>query len=338
MATSSKNPLAVRWGIIGCGDVAEKKSGPALYTVPDSQLTAVMRRDVAQAEAYARRHGAPRWYGDSAGLLADSEVNAVYIASPHNLHLQHVRETVAAGKRIILCEKPVGINAAQAQACVDACRERDVSLTVAYYRRYWPVVQALRGLIAERAIGQVIAARVLLLDHFAGDPSRPWLSTKAAAGGGALANAGSHWVDLLRYLLGEVAEVSAMLQPSALGFDVEETADVRLLIGAGVVATFLSSWRPTVPVNELELIGTEGRVLAAPLSEGRLMLQRRGREPEEQHHPHSGVAHSALVAALVPRLLAGQPSPVPGEEAVAAWRVMEAAYLSSAEGRTVRLA
>ena len=337
MATNNEGRSQVRWGIIGCGDVAEKKSGPALYTTPNSQLTAVMRRDAAQAEAYARRHGVTRWYGDAASLLADGDVNAVYIASPHDCHLQHVRQTVAAGKQIILCEKPMGTSRAQAQACVDICWEQDASLTVAYYRRFWPVVQALRALLAEGAIGQIIAARILLLDHFAGDPARPWLTSKAASGGGALANAGSHWVDLLRYLLGEVVEVSAALRPAALGFDVEDTADVRLLTADGAVATLLSSWQPAISANELEVIGSEGRVTAAPLSEGRLLLQRRGRELEERRYPRSGPAHGELLAALIPCLLARQPSPVPGEEAVAAWRIMEAAYLSNTEGRRVKL-
>ena len=197
MSTDRDNAPVVRWGIIGCGDVAEKKSGPALYTVPGSRLVAVMRRDVAKAEDYARRHGATRWYGDVAGLLADPDVDAVYIASPHDCHLQHVRQAVAAGKKTILCEKPLGVSAREAQACVDTCRAADASLTVAYYRRYWPVVEEVRRLLGEGSIGRVIGARVLLLDHFAGDPARPWLTSKAGAGGGALANAGSHWVDLL---------------------------------------------------------------------------------------------------------------------------------------------
>ena len=281
---------------------------------------------------------APRGrYGDVAGLLADPDVDAVYIASPHDCHLQHVRQAVAAGKKAILCEKPLGVSLREAQACVDACRAADASLTVAYYRRYWPVVEELRRLLGEGSIGRVIGARVLLLDHFAGDPARPWLTSKAGAGGGALANAGSHWVDLLRYLLGEIVEVSAAVRPSVGGFDVEDTADVRLLTADGVVATLFSSWRSASAANELEVTGTEGRVVAAPLSAGRLVLHRRGREPEERHYPPAGVAHTELVAALVPSLLAGERSPLPGEEAVAVWRIMEAAYLSSTEGRLVRL-
>ena len=337
MLTDTDTAQVVRWGIIGCGDVAEKKSGPALYTVPGSRLTAVMRRDVAKAEDYARRHGALRWYGDVAGLLADPDVDAVYIASPHDRHLEHVRLAVAAGKKAILCEKPMGVSVSEAQACVDACRAAGASLTVAYYRRRWPIVQELRRLLEEGAIGEVIGARVLLLDYFAGDPTRPWLTSKAGAGGGALANAGSHWVDLLRYLLGEIVEVSATVPPSVGAFDVEDTADVRLLTAGGVVATLFSSWRSVSAANELELTGTEGRVVAGPLTAGRLVLHRPGRAPEERLYPPAGAAHTELIAALAPALLAGQSSPAPGEEAVAAWRIMEAAYRSGAEGCRVRL-
>jgi predicted dehydrogenase len=337
MPVENDTPPSLRWGIIGCGDVTERKSGPALYTVPGSRLVAVMRRDAARAADYARRHGAARWYSDVAGLLADPDVDAVYIASPHDRHLEHVRAAVAAGKQTILCEKPAGVSAAEALACVDACRAAGASLTVAYYRRFWPVVAELRRLLADHAIGEVIAGRVLLLDAFAGDPARPWLTSKAASGGGALANAGSHWVDLLRYLLGEVVEVSAAMR-IAPESDVEDTADVRLVTADGVVATLFSSWRSALPANELELIGTAGRIDVAPLSEGRLALHRSGREPEERRLPHDGAAHTGLVAALANARRAGVPSPLPGEEAVAAWRIMEAAYRSADEGRTIRLA
>jgi 1,5-anhydro-D-fructose reductase (1,5-anhydro-D-mannitol-forming) len=325
----------VHWGIIGCGDVAEKKSGPALYTTPGSQLVAVMRRDAALAADYARRHGAARSYGDVAGLLADPEVDAVYIASPHDCHAGHVAAAVAAGKRTILCEKPLGTCVAEAQASVDLCHAQGVMLTVAYYRRFWPVVQTLRELLLDGAIGQVIAARMLLLDHFAGDPARPWLTSRHAAGGGALANAGSHWIDLLRFLLGEMAEVWAEARPT--GLEVEETADVHLRATTGVLASLLSSWRSALAVNELEIVGSAGRLLAAPLSNGRLVLQRHGRETEERDYGRTGAAHSELLAALVPCIAEGRPSPVPGEEAVAAWRIMEAAYQSSAEGRRIML-
>src|SRR5512136_872203 len=107
-------PSIIRWGIIGCGDVAEYKSGPALYGTPGSELVAVMRRDLAKAQDFAQRHGARRWYAEAEALVADPEVNAVYIASPHSQHPEHVALAARAGK-IVLCEKPMGANVAQAE-------------------------------------------------------------------------------------------------------------------------------------------------------------------------------------------------------------------------------
>ena len=143
----------IRWGIIGAGNVAEFKSGPALIQAPGSALVAVMRRDLNKARDFALRHGVPRWYNNVDALLADPEVDAVYVASPHHLHLTHVTSVAQAGKAI-LCEKPVGVSTAEAQAAADVCHVASVPLTIAYYRRYWPVVQAMRRLLADGAIGE----------------------------------------------------------------------------------------------------------------------------------------------------------------------------------------
>ena len=161
----------IRWGIIGCGDVAEYKSGPPLYRTPGSELIAVARRDGAKAADFARRHGARRSYTDAAALVTDPEINAVYVASPHALHLEHATLAARAGK-IVLCEKPMGTSAAQAQAIVDVCKEHHVPLTVAYYRRFWPITRAIRRLLGEGAIGRILQARVQLADYFSVDPAR----------------------------------------------------------------------------------------------------------------------------------------------------------------------
>ncbi|MBE3119709.1 MAG: Gfo/Idh/MocA family oxidoreductase, partial [Candidatus Atribacteria bacterium] len=107
----------IRWGIIGCGDVAEHKSGQPLYQTPGSELVAVMCRDEKAAKNFALRHGARRWYTDASALLADLEINAVYIATPHNLHLPYSIQVAQSGK-IVLCEKPMGTSLAESQAIV----------------------------------------------------------------------------------------------------------------------------------------------------------------------------------------------------------------------------
>ena len=282
------------------------------------------------------RHGVPRWYTDVDALLADPEVDAVYVASPHDLHLAHVTRAARAGKAI-LCEKPVGVSTVEAQAVVDVCRAASVPLSVAYYRRYWPVVQEMRRLLADGAIGDVVQARVQLADHYLPDPDRPWITEPDQAGGGALANAGSHWIDLVRYLLGDVVEVTAACAGHFGGYKTEDSVGVQMRMATQALVSLNVTLCSPAAVNEFDIAGTGGRLFAGPLSDGRLMLQRGTRDPEALHCPRSGAAHMELVTEVVRRLSAGEPSPVPGEEAVAVWKIMTAAYRACRERRHVRV-
>jgi predicted dehydrogenase len=230
----------------------------------------------------------------------------------------------------------MGASLAQAQACVEVCQAEAVPLTVAYYRRFWPIVQAMRRFLREGAIGQVVQARAQIADFFGGDGERVWLASQTKSGGDALANAGAHWVDLIRFLLGEAADVMASCSSRFSGFETDDTAVVQMRMEEGALVSFTSTRRSPVSLNELDILGTAGRLFASPLSEGRLVMERRGRAPEVRQYPRLGVTHSVLAAELVRRMLEGQPSPLPGEEAVAAWKIMDAAYRSSAEG--VRIA
>ncbi|MCU0404558.1 MAG: Gfo/Idh/MocA family oxidoreductase, partial [Chitinophagaceae bacterium] len=99
----------IKWGIIGCGDVTEKKSGPAFNKVPNSRLVAVMRRDAVKAAEYAQRHGVPRWYSNARELINDPDVNAVYVATPPDSHLMYARMALEAGKPVYV-EKPMVLN------------------------------------------------------------------------------------------------------------------------------------------------------------------------------------------------------------------------------------
>ncbi len=320
----------IRWGVIGAGNVFEYKSGPALYQTPNSELVAVMRTNATKAEETAKRHGARRWYTDAKSVVNDPEVNAVYIASPHYLHPEHVALAARAGK-CVLCEKPIGIGVAQAQQAVDVCREFGVPLTVAYYRRFWDVSQAIRKNLADGAIGEVVSARVQVTDYFVGD-ERTWLLSRAKSGGDALANAGAHWVDLMRYWLGDVSDVMAYFAFNAGGAEndaTDHTTHTEMRMASGALVSVRVCRQTPVSMNEVDIFGTEGRLYSSSLSDGQLLLQRRGRDAETMQFPRRGVVHSGLIEELVPRLLRGEPSPLPGEEAVAAWKIMEAAYATS---------
>ncbi len=327
----------IRWGVVGAGNVFEYKSGAAFYQTPKSELVAVMRTNAKKAEETAMRHGARRWYTDTQSVVNDPEVNAIYIASPHYLHPEHVALAAHAGKTV-LCEKPVGLSAAQAQRCVDVCRQYNVSLTVAYYRRFWDVSQAIFKFLHDGAIGQVVAARAQVTDFFAGDAERAWLLSRDKIGGDALANVGSHWVDLFRYWLGEVADVMGYCSNKISGFDTEDTSLTDMRMASGALVSLLVTRRTPVNTNQVDIFGTQGRLFSNSLADGELVLHRGGSEPEVMHLPRRGVMHAELIAQLVPRLLRGEPSPLPGEEAVAVWRIMEAAYRSADEGVRVAVA
>jgi predicted dehydrogenase len=208
-------------------------------------------------------------------------------------------------------------------------------MTVAYYRRFWDVVRAMKNFLNDGAIGEVITARAQLSDWFNGDTERGWLTARAKSGGGALANAGAHWVDLIRFLLGEVTDVMANASSKVRGWDIDDTTVVQMRMANGVLASLISTLCSPISVNELDISGTEGRLYVSPLSEGHLILHRKGREPEIFDYPRRGVVHMDLVTELVPRLLHGESSPLPGEEAVAVWKIMDAAYRSSEEGVSV---
>lgn len=142
----------VRWGIIGVGNVTERKSGPGFQRAARSELVAVMRRDAARAADYARRHGVPRWYADAGALIHDPEVDAVYIATPPDSHMRYTLEVAAAGKPVYV-EKPMARTAAECEAMVAACRAAGVPLFVAYYRRAMPRFVKVKALLEGGAVG-----------------------------------------------------------------------------------------------------------------------------------------------------------------------------------------
>lgn len=326
----------VRWGVIGCGDVAEKKGVPPLYRTQGSELVAVMRRNAKLAARFAEKHGAKRSYTDARDLVADPEINAVYVATPHDRHREHVTLAAEAGK-MILCEKPMGASAADAQAIVDVCKANHVPLTVAYYRRFWYVTRAMQRLLREHAIGRPLQARVEISDYAGPKVASTWRNSRSQAGGGILADAGSHWIDLIRLFLGEITSVQADCVPLPQGDEVEGTLNAQLVTRDGVVISLILSRQSPTSINDFEILGTEGRLVASPFSEGRWLLDRPNKQPELVQFEHVGPAHTELIAELIPRLQQGESSPLPGEEAVANWRVMQAIYRACEQGRRVAM-
>jgi len=197
----SKESLSlIRWGILGCGDVTEIKSGPALRKIPGSALVAVMRRDAERARDYARRHGVPRWYGKAEDLLADPEIDVVYVASPPGAHLELGRLAARAGKPCYI-EKPMGASSSDARELIAAFARADQPLFPAFYRRGLPKFRKVGELLSQGVLGKIekVHYRHASAQHL---KTMDWRLDPAVSGGGLFVDLGSHVLDLLDFWFG----------------------------------------------------------------------------------------------------------------------------------------
>ncbi len=216
----------VNWGIIGCGNVTEKKSGPAFNKVPGSRLVAVMRRDAAKAEDYARRHGVPRWYDRAEDLIHDPEVNAVYVATPPSSHAGYAIAAMRAGKPVYV-EKPMARTWTECREMIRVSEETGMPLFVAYYRRRLPGFLKVKEWIDAGRIGtpRLVVLRLLLpprtedLDR----DNPPWRVIPDIAGGGYFYDLASHQLDILDYILGPITHIQSVVRNMAGLYDAEDT-------------------------------------------------------------------------------------------------------------------
>lgn len=321
--------MILKWGIIGCGDVCEHKGGPALYRASDSELVAVMRRDREKAADFAVRHGAKRHYNKVEDLLADPEVNAVYIATPVNLHHPHTIQAARAGKHIF-CEKPMALNALECEEMIRVCKENEVELMVAYYRRFFPEVVKMKEILEGGEIGKVVLARVQYSGFYHQDPSDPnsWRVSPEVSGGGGMMDLGSHRLDLLNFLLGQVEDVAAFTDTQTFDFPVDDSAALILRFEGGAQAVANFNWNIKVGSDIFEVYTTEGKLAADRLGDGRLKVYHGGEVKEYESPPHQ-ITHLPLVENFVQSLNSGVETLIPGEEGLRTSQVLDAAYRSS---------
>ncbi|TWI84957.1 putative dehydrogenase [Lacibacter cauensis] len=268
----------INWGIIGCGDVTEVKSGPAFNKVPGSKLVAVMRRDAAKAADYAKRHNVPRWYNDAEALINDAEVNAIYIATPPSSHEAYALAAIKAGKPVYV-EKPMTMSYAAAQNMVHAADAANVKLTVAHYRRQWPLFQKIRSLLAEKAIGEVRLVQLTFCKQpptaaELSDEKLLWRFDPAIAGGGLFHDLAPHQLDILYWLFGEAATVNGLALNQGGYYAVPDLVNGQILFRNKIV--FTGSWCFTAAeaTDECVIIGSEGSLRFSFFTHNSITLQR----------------------------------------------------------------
>jgi predicted dehydrogenase len=256
----------VNWGIIGCGDVTELKSGPAFSKVEHSKLVAVMRRNAALAEDYARRHGVPKWYSDASDLINDPEVNAVYIATPPDTHASYAIQAMRAGKPVYV-EKPMARNYQECQEMLRVSEETGMPLFVAYYRRTLPSFLKVKELVNEGIIGIPLTVSIRLYKAFGEKDQIPeqqhWHTNPEIGGAGHFYDLASHQFDFLDFVFGPVTEVSGMARNRAGYYAAEDTVSAVYAFESGVTGT--GSWCFVVEKGAeedvIEITGTKGKIV-----------------------------------------------------------------------------
>lgn len=267
----------VNWGIIGCGNVTELKSGPAFNKVEHSKLVAVMRRNAALAENYAKRHGVPKWFSDANQLINDPEVNAVYVATPPDTHALYAIQAMKAGKPVYV-EKPMARNYRECQEMIRVSEETGVPLFVAYYRRTLPAFLKVKELIDDGIIGKPLTVNIRLHKSVPDRDLKPetqfWHVNPAIAGAGYFYDLGSHQFDYLDFLFGPVIQVHGIAANQAGYYKAEDTVTGTFLFGNGVIGS--GSWCFVVAKgNEediIEINGTKGKLSLSSFQHGDVKL------------------------------------------------------------------
>lgn len=296
----------VRWGIVGCGDVCEVKSGPALQKASGSTLVAVMRRDRAKAEDFAARHGVPEVHASAEALIAAPNVDAVYIATPPSSHRALALAAAAAGKPCLV-EKPMAMNHRDAEDMVHAFASAGVPLWVAYYRRALPRFLAVRDVLAAGTIGTLTSIRLELTRPLAtGDTLANWRLVPAISGAGLFFDLASHAFDLIDFLAGPISAVSGMSANTARAYAAEDLTGAVFRCGpSGPICTGLWNFNAAEKTDHLEFVGTAGTISTAVFDDTDVLVSRGGHTERiaVRNPPH---VHQPLIQTIVDELRGGK--------------------------------
>lgn len=271
----------VQWGLIGSSGLAATTCAPSIAQAKDAGLVAVLGSDADRARQLAARHGAGVGTADIDDFIATPGLAAVWIASPTYLHFKQCSALLQAGKHVLL-EKPLGLSSAEGWKLVEQARAAGLVLGVGYQARYVTGHMEMRRLIADGAIGDVSVARTYYGVHRPGPPPE-WRQKLAKARWGALADIGTHHIDLLRMMLGEIV-AAAGFSAHKLGFETDDADTAALRFESGALATMTASVNVWKAHTRVEIHGTSGALIAeetSPRGGGAVVMLRDGAEPQD---------------------------------------------------------
>jgi len=264
----------INWGIIGAGDVCEKKSGPAYQKTEGFQLKAVMRRDYDKAKDFAKRHGVENFYSSADELINNPEIDAVYIATPPNSHLENALKVAEAGK-ICCVEKPMAVTFKECKTMLTAFKEKNLPLFVAYYRRSLPRFLQIKTWIDQKEIGDI--------RHIHWALSKPanevdlsgnynWRTDKAIALGGYFDDLASHGLDFFHYILGEVESVDGQSSNQQQLYSAKDALSESWVHKNGFTGSAFWNFGSWKREDQVEIIGNKGSIIFSVFDENPIQL------------------------------------------------------------------
>lgn len=316
----------ITWGIIGCGDVTEKKSGPAFNKVDNSQLVAVMRRDANKAADYARRHQVPTWYSNAADLLDDPLLNAIYIATPPSSHLEYALSALRKGKAVYV-EKPVALNTDEATLLLETVKQTGGKLVVAHYRRQLPMFLKVKEILDTGQIGDVRTVQMRLWQSRSPEvvtkQAPNWRTDPTISGGGYFFDLAPHQLDLILYFFGKPLSYEGFSQVQDKDSEVADQTTGTILFENQVV--FNGSWCFNVSredqVDRCEILGSRGSLFFSVFGDT-VILKMNGDEKKFQFiHPEN--IQYPMISSTVAFFRNEGPNPASIEEAFPLMKIMD---------------
>ena len=317
----------INWGIIGCGDVTEIKSGPAFNKVPHSKLVAVMRRDAAKAADYAQRHNVGKWYSDADKLINDPEVNAIYVATPPDSHEAYAIAAINAGKPVYV-EKPMTINYAAAQKIVAAAKEKNGKVSVAHYRREQPFFKKIKQLLSDKAVGDTRLVRLELykppltqqelnINHHA------WRVDPAIAGGGLFHDLAPHQLDLMYYFFGAPKKITGIALNQAGNYSADDLVAGNIIFENGVAFNGTWCFNAAATTDNCEIVGSTGSIYFSVFGGNTITVIAKG---VREIFSFDSLEHvqQPMIEKVVQYFLGQAPNPCSGEDGAAIMQMIDA--------------
>ncbi len=340
----------LNWGVIGAGGIARKRTIPGIMLAENAKLTAIMDVNETVLAELTEQYKV-KGYTTAEELLADPEVDAVYIASPVFAHLEQVKLAAASGKHILL-EKPLGRSTQECEEMIRVCEEAGVKGGTAFMMRFHTYHQQIKKLIEEGVLGNIVSARAQQIFWYPDLPNC-WRQQKALSGGGALMDVGVHNIDVIEFITGSrTKRVTGFTDTRTFSYDVDDCCQLLIQLENGAVAYIDGAFNMhgTPGLNGgpagmlLEVYGTKGSILAqgtiGQLEQGAISayaIGADGKRKELAFKPDFTNMYTKEVEAFTEAVLNDTVPPVSFEDGLWIQKVAEAAYLAQDEGRVVEV-